>query len=106
MATSRDPIALAHAAASAIERLCATLDDCAREVEARGGQRVARAQLAADKVSARAALRALAESLPPTTLAERAADEIGEMAEGAACGFARPSWALRVVRLAQEVSHG
>lgn len=98
-----DPVTLADAAASAISLLCATLDDCAREVQERGGQRVARSSLSSDQSAALSALRALARSLPSSALAGQAAEELGQMSEACALGFARPWMALRVVAIAAEV---
>jgi hypothetical protein len=102
MATSPDPIALAHAAASAIERLCCTLDDCAREVEERGGKRTARDMLAHDACVAASAIERLGDALP----SKAARAELMEMIGGCVHGYVRPAWAIRVVRLATEVCNG
>lgn len=105
MATSPDPKALAHAAASAIEQLCATLDDCAREVEDRGGRKVARDRLGADRAVTLSALRQLVLALPQTSRGVAVANEIVEMSHGALNGYVRPWMAIRVVRIVQEVTH-
>jgi hypothetical protein len=108
MATSPDPIALAHAAASAIERLCCTLDDCAREVEGRGGERTARAQRDVDTAAATMALGSLYAAIGQlgTRRANAPCAELIEMVEGCRYGYVRPAWAIRVVQLATEVCGG
>jgi hypothetical protein len=54
-----------------------------------------------DRQSAAVALGAVAALLPPHRVAE-----VAEMADGAARGYARAEWALRVVALASEVGRG
>lgn len=90
---------LYRAAATAIEALSATLSDCAREVETRSGQRVARDRLRQCKYDARKALVRIYQSVP---LMMATAIEIGDMREGCTFGFVRPTWALRLMQLAAD----
>lgn len=88
---------LCRAAATAIETLCATLRDCAREVEARGGQRVARGRLGKDKQRVDEALWALRCAAHGPLR-----QEPHEMWQGVVDGYVRPTWALRLMQLAAE----
>ncbi len=87
----------ARLAAAALTQALDTERRAADEVEARGSERSARIMLDTDRQSAAVALGALAALLPPHRVAEAA-----EMADGAARGFAREKWALRVVAIAAE----
>lgn len=86
---------LCRTAATAIETLCATLRDCAREVEARSGQRVARNRRAGDT---QVAVRALVKISLDATTSIRV--EIDGMTEGCWGGYVCPTWALRLMQLA------
>ena len=103
---TRDPIALAHAAAAAIETMCSTLDDRAREVDARGNQRTARSRMPDDRMAALLAVRALRSALPSTTRGRQAKYELDEIRAGIIDGYARSRWALRVVTMTTEVTNG
>lgn len=91
---------LCRAAATAIETLCATLRDCVREVENRGGQRVARDRLHDDvRHSVRIVwdlqLACIRPGVDPGVVAE-----LDDMIEGCREGFVRETWALRLMQLA------
>ena len=98
---------LARAAADAVTQLCATLDDCAREVADRGGQRVARNALADDRkraVRAFAYLSAAVYAMPACPPVTAACRELLDMSEGCQFGYVRPTWALRIMQIAAEVA--
>lgn len=87
---------LCRAASTAIETLCATLRDCAIEVEARGGQRVARNRRLYDTLEADRALRPIFLMADEESPLET---EICDMREGCREGFVRETWALRLMQL-------
>jgi hypothetical protein len=93
--------ALARTAADAVTALCACLDDCAREVEARTGTRKARATMRRVRLAAWEALYDL--RVTPEFRLDPRGDEIAEIRLACWAGYVRPSWALRIVQLAQEV---
>ena len=94
---------MAREASARITALCETRDDCAHEVEGRGGKRSARVNLPSIIDAAVSTLleMALDGRIP---LAMRV--EFGDMAEGCRAGYVRESWALRVMRMAAEVARG
>lgn len=98
-----DPVALAHSAAEAIAQLCATLDACALEVDARGGQRTARDHLLPlAKAEASRTLDRLAAAL--NSRPRPYPQEVLDIMAGVVGGYARPTWALRVVAIATEAN--
>lgn len=93
---------LARVAAAALTQALATERDAAAEVEADHTIGHAGLILDTDRQSAAVALGELAKLLP----AGRSRNMVVKMADGAARGYARPEWALRVVALASEVGRG
>jgi hypothetical protein len=91
----------AQHAAEGVTLLAHLLVDCARELEARGGQRMARGQLTTRTVEALTALVDLEHVMP-----SRYAAELREMYDGAAGHYCRETWALRIVAMATEVGDG
>lgn len=92
---------LCRVAATAIETLCATIRDCAREVETRDGRRVARGRLDADTDHASNKLaRVLSAYRTPLPLLMQR--EIVDMIDGCREHYVRPTWALRLMQLAAD----
>lgn len=91
----------ARLAAAALTMALATERDAADEAERGTNERWARLRLDTDRQSAAVAIGSLCAALPPHRVPEVAA-----MADGAARGYARASWALRLVAIASEVGRG
>lgn len=94
----------ARRAAAHLADLFAIIRDAGLEVDARGGCRMARSQVQLQRNATVAALLDLAYALQdigPAATARRL--EVAEMIDGVRDGYARESWALRVVALAAEV---
>lgn len=88
---------LCRAAADAVTRLCATLRDCAREVEERKGCRVARGSLIEHTGAAVVALRRVLSARQWSLIDFR---EIDDMIGGCSAHYPREAWALRLLQMA------
>ena len=86
-------------AADAVAALAHCLRDCACEVEARGGQRVARGMLDSIRDAADRALDRLYYACPVGHPNER---ELSDMMDGCRLGYVREEWALRIVAMGAE----
>jgi len=86
-------------AADAVAALAHCLRDCACEVEARGGQRVARGMLDALESAAIESLIAMRNACPFSIMIDA---KIDEWIEGCKRGYVREEWALRIVAMGAE----
>ncbi len=99
--TAPDPF---RAAADAVTQIAQTLDACAREVEARGGQRVARGMLDHDTEQACHALFVVMNIGRDRGLSAEMRGELHEMSDGCLGGYVRGPWALRIMQMGAEVT--
>lgn len=90
---------LCRVAADAVTRLCATLRDCALEVEERKGKIEARRRLARERSAAADAIESVYYQGTDQATQEFT-KEIFDIAGGCRDGYVREAWALRLLQMA------